>query len=96
MRGWLEEAEKHLMKGIGFCEKLNEKNWNSTAHFYLGEIYSAMGDFTRSKDYYEKGGRLLEIERLRPSFAGLGRIGVARSRVMNNEKEVDLESLYAF
>jgi hypothetical protein len=29
-----------------------------------------------------------------PSFVGLAKIGVARSRVMINEKDVDLESLY--
>jgi class 3 adenylate cyclase/tetratricopeptide (TPR) repeat protein len=95
-RGLFEEAEKHLLKGIEFCERLNEKGWNSTAHIFLGETYFEMGDFPRSKDYYEKGCGLLENTHLMPSFMGLARIGAARSRVMNNEKDVDLESLYAY
>ena len=54
-----------------------------------------MGDFPRSKDYYEKVCGLLEHTRLMPSSVGWAKIGAARSRVMNNEKDVDLESLYA-
>jgi tetratricopeptide (TPR) repeat protein len=95
-RGLFEEAEKHLLKGIEFCEKLNEKGWNATAHIYLGETYFEMGDLPRSKNYYEKGGFLLEHMHLLPSFVGYTKIGAARSRVVNNEKNVDLESLYTY
>ena len=35
-RGLFEEAEKHLLKGIEFCERLNEKRWNMVAHILLG------------------------------------------------------------
>jgi class 3 adenylate cyclase/tetratricopeptide (TPR) repeat protein len=95
-RGLFEEAEKYLLKGIEFCERLNEKGWNAIAHIFLGETYFEIGDFPRSKDYYEKGCWLLEHARLLPSSVGLAKIGAARSRVMNNEKDVDLESLYAY
>ena len=37
----------------------------------------------------------MEHTHLMPSSLGLAKIGAARSRVMNNEKHVDLESLYA-
>jgi class 3 adenylate cyclase/tetratricopeptide (TPR) repeat protein len=93
-RGLFEEAERHLLKGIEFCERINEKGWKAIAHLFLGETYFATGDFPSAKDHYEKARGLLEHTRLMPSVAGLIRIGVARSRVMNNEKDVDLESLY--
>jgi class 3 adenylate cyclase/tetratricopeptide (TPR) repeat protein len=94
-RGLFEEAEKYLLKGIELCERLNEKGWNMIAHSYLAETYFEMGNFPNSKDYYEKVCGLLEHTRLMPSARGLAKIGAARSRVMNNEKPVDLESLYA-
>jgi tetratricopeptide (TPR) repeat protein len=93
-RGLLEEAERYLLKGIEFCERINEKGWKAIAHLFLGETYFAMGDFPRSKDYYEKLCKLLEDAHLMPSSVGWAKIGVARSRAMNNEKDVDLESLY--
>jgi class 3 adenylate cyclase/tetratricopeptide (TPR) repeat protein len=93
-RGLFEEAERHLLKGIEFCERINEKGWKAIAHLFLGETYFEMGNFQSAKDHYEKGCRLLEHTRLMPSIVGLVRAAEARSRVMNNEKDVDLESLY--
>lgn len=90
----MEEAEKHLLKGIECCERLNEKGTNILAHFYLGDTYFEMGDFRKSKIYYEKGGWLLERTRSVPSYVGSAKVAAARSRVMNSEKDVDLESLY--
>jgi len=93
-RGLLDEAERHLLKGIEFCERINEKGWKAIAHLFLGETYFEMGNFPSAKDQYEKVCGLLEHTRLMPSVVGLVRIGEAKSRVMNNEKDVDLESLY--
>jgi len=38
----------------------------------------------------------LERNRILPSWAGLGKVGLVRSKVMNKEKDVDFESLYAY
>ena len=93
-RGLFEEAEKHLLKGIEFCERINEKGWKAIAHLFLGETYFEMGNFPSAKDQYEKVCGLLEHTRLIPSFVDFAKIGGSRSKVMNNEKDVDLESLY--
>jgi predicted ATPase/class 3 adenylate cyclase len=93
-RGLFEEAERHLLKGIEFCERINEKGWKTNAHLILAETYFATGDFPSAKDHYEKVCELLEHTRLMPSSVGLARAGVARSKVMNKEKDADLESLY--
>jgi tetratricopeptide (TPR) repeat protein len=90
----LEEAEKHLLKGIEFCERINFHSWNVLARFFLGEIYFEIGDFAKSKEHYEKSSWVLENIRLWPSFANLGKVGLVRSKVMNKEKDVKLESLY--
>jgi len=94
-RGLFEEAERHLLKGIEFCERINEKGWKAIAHLFLGETYFEMGNFPSAKDQYEKVCGLLEHTRLIPSFVDFVKIGGSRSKVMNNEKDVDLESLYA-
>jgi tetratricopeptide (TPR) repeat protein len=91
----LEEAEKHLLKGAEFSERINFLTWEAVAHFYLGETYFGMGDFTRSKEHYEEGSRTLNNTRLWPSWANLAKVGAARSKVMNKKKDVNLESLYA-
>jgi tetratricopeptide (TPR) repeat protein len=94
-KGLLEEAEKHFLKGLQFSERINLHSWNGIARISLGETYFEMGDFPRSKEHYEKGSWVLEHNRLWPSFANLGKVGLATSKVMNREKDVNLESLYA-
>ena len=53
-----------------------------------------MGDFTRSKEHYEKLVWLVEQSVQSPSWVDFGKVAAARSKVMNREKDVDLESLY--
>jgi len=93
-KGLLKDAEKYLLKGLKFCKRINFPAWDGCALFYLGEIYFEIGDFLRSKDHYERASWALERYRLFPSHAGLGKAGFARSKVMNKEKNVNLESLY--
>jgi tetratricopeptide (TPR) repeat protein len=94
-KGLLEEAEKHLLKGVEFCERINFPTWNANAQFYLGETYFEMGNFSKSKEHFKKGYWLLEHNRLFPSWVGSKKVALARSKVMNREKDVNLESLYA-
>jgi tetratricopeptide (TPR) repeat protein len=93
-KGLLEEAEKYLLKGLEFCERINFPAWDGSAQFHLGDTCFETGNFQRSKEHYEKGIRTLERNRLLPSWANAGKVGLARSKVVNKEKDVDLESLY--
>jgi len=82
------------LKGLEFCEKINFPAWDGAAQFFLGETYFLNGRFQRSKEHYEKGIWALERNRLFPSWAGYGKVGLARSKVLNKEKDMNLESLY--
>ena len=94
-KGLLEEAEKYLFKGIEFLGRINYHAWTANARFSLGETCFEMGDFPRSKDHYEKSIGGLNKIRSYPSWANLAKVGLARSKVINKERDVDLESLYA-
>jgi class 3 adenylate cyclase/tetratricopeptide (TPR) repeat protein len=93
---FLEEAEKHLLEGVAFCERINLHSWNGANQFFLGDIYFEMGDFSKSKEHYEKGIWVWERNRMVPSWANLAKVGLTRSKVMDKEKDVNLESLYAY
>jgi class 3 adenylate cyclase/tetratricopeptide (TPR) repeat protein len=93
--GHLEVAEGHLLKAAEFCEKINYHVWNFCARFNLGEVYFELRDFQKSKEHYEKGSIVLDKIRCLPSWSNLGKVGLVRSKVMNKEKDVNLESLYA-
>jgi class 3 adenylate cyclase/tetratricopeptide (TPR) repeat protein len=94
-KGLLGEAETNLIKGVEYFGKINEGAWNANTRFYLGETYFEVGNFPRSKEQYEKGIWVLENDRLLPSWSNFGKVGLARAKVMNKEKDVNLEFLYA-
>jgi tetratricopeptide (TPR) repeat protein len=95
-KGFLEDAEKYILKGLEFCGMINLHFWDFAARFNLGETYFQMGDFSKSKEHYEKGSWVLEHNRMLPSWANLLKVGAARSNVMEKMRDVDLESLYAY
>jgi tetratricopeptide (TPR) repeat protein len=94
-RGLFKEAEKHLLKGIGFCERVNEKGWDFLAHWCLGEIYFEMNDFSKSEGWYERGCQFLRDSLIFPSLLGWGKVGLMRAKSKINPKNIDLGSLYA-
>ncbi len=94
-KGFLDDAEKHLLTALEITEKANHHFRNGGAHFFLGWTYFDMGDFLKSKEHYEKGVQIYENSSLWPSSLSLGKVGIARSKVLNKEKDVDLETLYA-
>ena len=95
-KGLLGEAEKHLLKGSEFCERINLHLRNASGQFYLGWTYFEMGEFPRTKEHFEKGSSILENIRLFPSWANFGKAGLAMAKVMNKEKDVNLEFLDAY
>jgi len=70
--------------------------WDSIARYNLGDSYFDMGEYQESQNYYNEAASFLEQCSLMPSFANLCKIGLAKSKIMNNEKDIDLESLYAY
>ncbi len=93
-KGLLEEAEKYLLKGLEFCERISFSGWDAGDQYHLGDTYFEMGNFQTSKEHYQKGIWGFERNRLWPSWVGWGKVALTRSKVMNKEKGVDLESLY--
>ncbi len=95
-KGLLGEAEKYLQKGAEFCKRINLNSWYGGALFQLGEVYFELGDFPRSKECYENGYRVWERNPLVPSLVTCGKVASARSKVMNKQRDVNLESLFAY
>jgi len=62
----------------------------------LGDLYWEKKNFTKSKEYFEKGFQCYDGLRAIPSIANLAKIGFARAKVMDNEKDINLETLFTY
>jgi class 3 adenylate cyclase/tetratricopeptide (TPR) repeat protein len=95
-KGFLQEAEGNFVKGITFSEKINYFVLAAAASIFLGETYSDRGKYQKSQHYYNKSISLSEKSRFWPSRINLAKILLARAKVMDNDKAVNLDTLYEY
>jgi len=92
-RGLFDEAEDHLLRGIGFCENTSHFTWGSWASAFLADMYFDLGRFEKSVESYQKAFSFLEKKRFGPSWLNLIRVAIARARVMQGSSEISLEEV---
>ena len=95
-RGHLEEASKYLLKGIGFCERINNFYYRGIAQFFLAEIYFEMGEYQKSIDTYDKSIWSWQQGCAFHSHTNVAKICKARAMIKNHEKDINLESLSGY
>ncbi len=95
-KGLFEEATQHYIKGAELCEKINHFYSNALTHFNLGETFYKLREYQKSKEHYGRAINLLEQNRSFPFWVKLFKVGLARAKTLNNEKDFDLESLYGY
>ena len=82
------------MKGVDFCERIHSLVFGGVASISLGDICFDRGRYDTSQEHYENAICLLQLGRFLPSWININRIFVVRARVMNNEKDVNLNELF--
>jgi len=95
-KGFFEQAKKYLLKAEIFCKKSNHLSWNAYSQEYLGEIYLENKEYHKSIKNNEKAIRLIEKNRIMPSWLNLNKIRFETAKVINNDKNVNLELLYIY
>jgi class 3 adenylate cyclase/tetratricopeptide (TPR) repeat protein len=95
-KGFLEEATNYLLKGIDFSARIKHPYFLPTVNEFFGEVYSEIGKYQTAIDHYKKAIWFREQSKLFPSFAKLTKIALARAMVLNNERDIYMESLYEY
>ena len=93
VKGFLDEAEQHLLKAADFCDRINLLGWGNTANASLGELCFYRGEYQKSQDFFDKAISVLKGKMVLPSCTNYYRIGLARVKVMCNEKDIDLKDI---
>jgi tetratricopeptide (TPR) repeat protein len=92
-KGFLDEAEKCLLRGKAFCDRIGYSVESALASSRLGLTYLDKGEYKKSKKCLSDANSLLEHCNLYPSAVKANKIFLARSKVMNKETDIDIEVL---
>ena len=93
-KGFLKEAEGRLVKGSDFSQRINLSSPPGQAHWFLGHTYFDMGEYQKSQDHYNEAFQLFQRAGISPSFMNSNKIALARAKVINNQKDIDLNEVF--
>ena len=94
--GDLTKAKQFVSKGSVLSEKIKFFIWSAQANSYLGEIYFQTEEYDKSKDCFKKAALYSKQAEFGPSRTNFYRIGITRAKSMENEKDIDLDSLLRY
>jgi len=63
---------------------------------YLGEFYFEIEEYQKSIDNYSKAILILEHSKILPSWMNLSKLGVLKAKIMLNQRDIEIESLYGY
>ncbi|MDY7033165.1 MAG: hypothetical protein SVY10_14815, partial [Thermodesulfobacteriota bacterium] len=67
---------------------------NTFANQFLGDTYFDLGEYQSSQNYYNKAIFILEHSRIMPSHLFLSKTSLARAKLMNKDKGVNLSEIF--
>jgi class 3 adenylate cyclase/tetratricopeptide (TPR) repeat protein len=91
LKGCLKEAEEHLLKSVGLLRKINQLAFAAIANAYLSAIYLDMGEYETSQKFIK---RVFSFKHHAPSWLIRAKILLALAKVMNNEKDMNLNEIF--
>ena len=95
-KGRFEEALDYSLKGADFSERIDFYKLSEFVHHHLGLAYSELGKYRKSKDHYGKSIFFGEQAGTGSSVIKFYKTAIAKAKVLNNEKDFDLETLYGY
>ncbi|UCF85588.1 MAG: AAA family ATPase, partial [Desulfobacteraceae bacterium] len=93
-KGYLKDAEEYLLKVAEIPESINHLWFNGFAFFLLGKIYFDTQKYETSKKNYEKAISLYQNGSLWLSWINYFKMLLVSTKVMNNEKDINLNDLF--
>ncbi len=92
-KGLFNDAEKYLSIGLNYCDKTSQLGWEVTASSYLGYMYFDIGKYMKAQQYFKEMISTCENANLLPSWCYLHKSGLAKAKVRNYDRDVDLNEL---
>jgi tetratricopeptide (TPR) repeat protein len=94
LKGFLEEAEEHLLKSSDLLQKSNQLAYAAGASIFLSGIYLDMEEYETSQKFSEEAISFWQRSSMRSSHIIGSKIFIALAKVMNNEEDIKLNEIF--
>jgi len=92
-KGFFEEAIPYLLEGLSYDEQMNSFVMAAIKPHYLGEIFFQKGEYEQSLFYFNKSSEYRERLPSDPYWSLFTYLGIALSKALMNERDIDIETL---
>jgi len=93
VKGFQDESITYLLEGLSMSEKMSSPSVAGVTAIYLGESFFHKGDNEKSLYYFNKSSKYAEAVESNPFWNLFADLGIARARVLMNERDIDLDIL---
>jgi class 3 adenylate cyclase/tetratricopeptide (TPR) repeat protein len=93
LKGSLKVAEEHLLKSASLLKKVNQLGLAADTYTWLSAIYLDIGEYATSIRFSEIAISFWQHCRAFPSIVSWIKISIALARVMNREKDINLNEV---
>jgi len=93
LKGCSKEAEEHLLKAVGFLQKSNILAYTAGANSFLGWNYLYKREYETSQKFSERAISLWQHSSIGSSYIIWSKFSIALAKVMNNEKDINLNEV---
>jgi tetratricopeptide (TPR) repeat protein len=93
-KGYLEKAKEYLLKGADFSIRINQLLCILTSQYGLGMTFFDMEEYKISQKHYKRMATLYQDSCEWPTWVNCAEIALALAKVMNNEKDVNLDKIF--
>ena len=92
-KGFLKEAEEHLLKGADFAERINAFVLVASSNRVLGEVCFGRAEYQKAQEFWQKA--LSFAERASNRFQiRFFSVALAKAKVMSGEKDINLNEIF--
>jgi tetratricopeptide (TPR) repeat protein len=92
-KGVFYEAEKYLLLGLAYYEKMNLSAWSALASGYLGLTYYDMGEYEKAEESHKKCILIMEDARFQPSWLNVHKLFSEKAKILTHQSAVDMHEL---
>jgi class 3 adenylate cyclase/tetratricopeptide (TPR) repeat protein len=94
LKGFLDKAEEYFLKAVDFYQDDSQLVYAAFTNSFLGEVYLGRQEYEKSQKHCARAISLWQHCHINPSYVIMNKIIIVFAKVMNKEKNINLQDVF--